>query len=338
MAGNSVKTNLIINYLPYEMSKQEFAEMCEKVGPISSYKLVTDVDTGLNLGYGFVSYKNSEDAYKAIDVLNGKYIGSKVLNVRFADHEAAQAGITLFVSGLPVSYSIPDIKELFKDYGEILNIRLLSNYMDDGLKNREAFAFVKLSDKEQAERAIITLNGSTIQDKDGINTFRLIIKNPPTNARKLNQTIAQFFKNKTLKLDNGKMVLNKRVPQRYSPYPSFGMTNQPYTLPSTNVVPRNGLNEIFVNGLRENDEHNLYELFRPYGDVQSIYVPKDSSTGSTKGYGFVNMVNNEDAKRAIMDLDGIPHGSRFLQVSLKSTKNFPRPNPQFGMQLNNSMN
>jgi len=47
----------------------------------------------------------------------------------------------------------------------------------------------------------------------------------------------------------------------------------------------------------------LKEIFEEYGEVVSAKVIMDHATGRSKGYGFVEMANDEEAVRAIDELN-----------------------------------
>jgi RNA recognition motif-containing protein len=57
------------------------------------------------------------------------------------------------------------------------------------------------------------------------------------------------------------------------------------------------------------------QLFAAYGKVESANVITDRYTGQSKGFGFVEMSSNEEAKAAIAALDGKDHGGRALKVN-----------------------
>ena len=61
-------------------------------------------------------------------------------------------------------------------------------------------------------------------------------------------------------------------------------------------------------------EGEVSELFAQYGEVISCALPNDRETGRPRGFGFVEM-SNDDAKKAIQALDGKDFGGRALRVN-----------------------
>lgn len=59
----------------------------------------------------------------------------------------------------------------------------------------------------------------------------------------------------------------------------------------------------------------LEELFSAYGNVVSAQVIVDRDTGRSKGFGFVEMSNQQEANAAIAALDGKDNEGRSLQVN-----------------------
>jgi RNA recognition motif-containing protein len=60
---------------------------------------------------------------------------------------------------------------------------------------------------------------------------------------------------------------------------------------------------------------DLVELFQPYGTVTSAQVIVDKFSGRSRGFGFVEMANDEEAKAAIEALNGSSYGNRPLTVN-----------------------
>jgi RNA recognition motif-containing protein len=80
---------------------------------------------------------------------------------------------------------------------------------------------------------------------------------------------------------------------------------------------------IFVGSLpwaTEGDD--LREIFEAYGAVDSAKVISDKFTGRSKGFGFVEMPNDDEAKKAIEELDGSEVSGRSIVV------NESKPKPQ----------
>jgi len=62
-------------------------------------------------------------------------------------------------------------------------------------------------------------------------------------------------------------------------------------------------------------EQDINDLFSEYGEVESAKIITDRVTGQSRGFGFIEMETEEDAKRAISDLNGTPFMGKELSVS-----------------------
>ncbi|HNW96833.1 MAG TPA: RNA-binding protein [Bacteroidales bacterium] len=73
---------------------------------------------------------------------------------------------------------------------------------------------------------------------------------------------------------------------------------------------------IFISNLsfRVSDE-DLLSLFGEYGAVKSAKVITDKFSGRSRGFGFVEIEDNEIAKKAIEELDGVEYDGRVIKVS-----------------------
>ena len=73
-------------------------------------------------------------------------------------------------------------------------------------------------------------------------------------------------------------------------------------------------------------EDELRDLFVQIGQVESVHVVTDRATGRPRGFAFVEMVNDEDAQKAINDLDQTEFQGRRLAVN-EARPRAPRPGP-----------
>jgi RNA recognition motif-containing protein len=60
---------------------------------------------------------------------------------------------------------------------------------------------------------------------------------------------------------------------------------------------------------------DLRALFEPFGQLARVHVATDRETGKARGFGFVEMVNDAEAAKAIAALDGKDLGGRNLKVN-----------------------
>ena len=65
----------------------------------------------------------------------------------------------------------------------------------------------------------------------------------------------------------------------------------------------------------ETGEQDLQELFGSAGTVETVNLMRDMATGRARGFGFVEMATDEDAQKAIEQLNNFQYGGRALTVN-----------------------
>ncbi|XP_074491511.1 ELAV-like protein 4 isoform X1 [Sebastes fasciatus] len=194
-SNDDSKTNLIVNYLPQNMTQEEFRSLFGSIGEIESCKLVRDKITvnetqneagaragkaelketlqrllsgpngsgrslenpGQSLGYGFVNYIDPKDAEKAINTLNGLRLQTKTIKVSYARPSSASIrDANLYVSGLPKTMTQKELEQLFSQYGRIITSRILVDQVTGGSRG---VGFIRFDKRIEAEEAIKGLNG-----------------------------------------------------------------------------------------------------------------------------------------------------------------------------------
>jgi len=73
-------------------------------------------------------------------------------------------------------------------------------------------------------------------------------------------------------------------------------------------------------------EEDLRNLFSEYGEIESLKIIKDQFTERSKGFGFIEMVDEKDAKKAIAGLNDKDFMGKTLTVAEA------RPQQQRGFQ------
>lgn len=87
---------------------------------------------------------------------------------------------------------------------------------------------------------------------------------------------------------------------------------------------------IFVGSLSyEVTEDELKEKFEEFGSVTSAKIIKDRDTDRSKGFGFVEMDNDQEAKNAIEKLNGVELKGRSIAVNEAKPRE-DRPRRSFG--------
>ncbi|KAG8555180.1 hypothetical protein GDO81_017608 [Engystomops pustulosus] len=352
-ATDDSKTNLIVNYLPQNMTQEEFRSLFGSIGEIESCKLVRDKITGphleehlkdlatgtkwkslteegpifgkgQSLGYGFVNYIDPKDAEKAINTLNGLRLQTKTIKVSYARPSSASIrDANLYVSGLPKTMTQKELEQLFSQYGRIITSRIL---VDQVTGVSRGVGFIRFDKRIEAEEAIKGLNG---QKPSGA-TEPITVKFANNPSQKTSQALlSQLYQSpnrrypgplhhqaQRFRLDN---LLNMAYGvKRFSPITIDGMTS----LVGMNIPGHTGTGWcIFVYNLSpDSDESVLWQLFGPFGAVNNVKVIRDFNTNKCKGFGFVTMTNYDEAAMAIASLNGYRLGDRVLQVSFKTNK------------------
>jgi cold-inducible RNA-binding protein len=76
------------------------------------------------------------------------------------------------------------------------------------------------------------------------------------------------------------------------------------------------MKNIFVGNLSFGaTEETVRSLFEAYGTVQRVSIVTDRDTGQPRGFGFVEMNNDDEAEKAIAGLNGKDLGGRAMNVN-----------------------
>lgn len=79
---------------------------------------------------------------------------------------------------------------------------------------------------------------------------------------------------------------------------------------------RSGDMRLYVGNLAySTDQQALREEFERFGEVSDAFVVMDRDTGRSKGFGFVEMPNDNEANEAMRQMDGAQVEGRTLKVN-----------------------
>lgn len=76
--------NIYVGNLSRELTEEELREAFTEFGEVTSAKIITDRDSGVSRGFGFVEMAGKSEAQAAITGLNGRELKGRTLTVNEA--------------------------------------------------------------------------------------------------------------------------------------------------------------------------------------------------------------------------------------------------------------
>ncbi|XP_036354862.1 cleavage stimulating factor 64-like [Octopus sinensis] len=107
MATDKAQRSIFVGNIPYDVTEAKLREIFSKVGPITTFRLVFDKETGKPKGYGFCEYIDTETAQSALRNLANSDINGRPLRIGPAtgeQHVIPQPEITV---PQPVTTTVP---------------------------------------------------------------------------------------------------------------------------------------------------------------------------------------------------------------------------------------
>lgn len=335
--------NLYICGLPKTLKPNELEKIFKSCGRIITTRILYDKETSLSRGIAFIRYDKLSEAERAITHLDGYKFPetNDVMTVKFANSPncyfsvSTSAGYRRRKKVCP-----PPMTQKSKCRDSSANQSNSSSIFS--VKSQQ---FCNL---ERNQRANSYHNRFVPQYSNEINT-------PPSFSidRLLRNSQWQQTHLNMCQLTSLSCMQNLILPSKFkkhtevSPVPILGIiplckTQLPHKMETPDsmrallttayaanagALKSEGWN-IFVQNLSADvDNGVLWQLFGPFGAVHTVNAAIDPNTKKCKGYGFVTMLNYDEAVKAIKALSGYILGNRMLQVSFR-TKNNPL-NPRF---------
>jgi len=287
------QTNLIVNYLPQNVTEEKLKDMFSQFGELEHVKLMLDKQTQSSMGYGFVKYVKPESAAAAIAGMNGYQMDQKKLRVGYS-HPRSEANV--YVGNLKPTITKEELEQLFKQFGKIVECKILVD-QETGLS--KGCGFVKFEKNQYAENAIAGLSGMSHPE---YSLRPLTVK----FARKHDKTHHGHFGNGMQRHAAPRFHSGAAAPAAAPHRSSAPVEYSGYCLFIYNLPP-------------DSNNDFLRSLFSRYGNITSANVMLDYN-GQCRGFGFVNFEKLEDAQNAIKNMNGYVVKNRSLKVSFKDEK------------------
>eukprot|EP00930_Biecheleria_cincta_P003564 TRINITY_DN1044_c0_g1_i2.p1 TRINITY_DN1044_c0_g1~~TRINITY_DN1044_c0_g1_i2.p1 ORF type:complete len:632 (-),score=137.35 TRINITY_DN1044_c0_g1_i2:429-2279(-) len=197
--GNAEPSKLFIGQLSFDADdiEEDIRAKFEKYGEIESVQVVKDRDTGKSKGFGFIKFKEVEDAERVLRTMDGAEIAGRRCKLdragkgggkgggdrrddrggrdrdrdgrdrdrdgRGRDDDRGRDGKTLepdklFIGRLSVAATEDDIHDAFKNAGDV-QVQIVK---DRETGDSRGFGFIKFQDAAAADRALRTMQGVNV--------------------------------------------------------------------------------------------------------------------------------------------------------------------------------
>ncbi|GMS86110.1 hypothetical protein PENTCL1PPCAC_8285, partial [Pristionchus entomophagus] len=168
--------HVFVGDLSPEIDNKMLKEAFNSFGDISEAKVIRDPTTLKSKGYGFVSFPKRDEAERAIEQMNGQWLGRRAIRTNWATRKPTDANesgngsrremnyddvynqttndnTSVYIGNVAQGATEDDIRQAFGGFGQIQEIRCFK---------AQGYSFVKFERKESAARAIIAMTGQEL--------------------------------------------------------------------------------------------------------------------------------------------------------------------------------
>jgi len=180
---------IFVGNLSPDVDEEKLMKAFSSFPSVAGAKISKDVETGLPAGYGFVSFREKKDADLAMQTMTGYVLSGRALRIDWAKGKNNARGastvgsfstftvtpkpdiqtimkqtdplnVSVYVKGLPANIDVAAIREAFKVFGEIEDVKIPDAARM--MAQDRIYAFVKFKSHEVAARAIHDMHGKEI--------------------------------------------------------------------------------------------------------------------------------------------------------------------------------
>lgn len=324
--SKSTDHTVFVRFLPptAQIRRHHLEEVFSEIGPIKKSSVIcpksSDTTEKVGSSYGFVRYTCRSDAEKSAKSLNDQVIqveGDDIkLKVELAstavqketqseqsEEKTISKANRLIIRNLSFFARERDVRSALENYGELVEVHIPTV----GEKNQSrGFCFVTFQKSKDAEKC---LEASNI----------VIRKRAVTVARTLNKTAYEARKKQTFETasdvddesdseetkSSGESDDESKDPEpdndensENSNASEKGEVEKPTEGTDTSAVLEKRC--VFLRNLAfDVTRHDLFETFRKFGRIDSIYIVRDPVTGLPKGTAFVTYSQHRHAEKAL---------------------------------------
>jgi nucleolar protein 4 len=320
--ADNKNATLFVRNLSFKTTQEKLEAFFSAVSPVKHTVIVTNSETNVSLGYGFVSFATAEDAALAKSELSMSPLDDRLVRIDFAEKrarkdeagaekkqatkqarldaakEAHQAELIL----RNLSFKVRDpsqLRQVFEKFGAIKDIRIPRG---PGAKMR-GFGFVVFKKREHAAKAIEELNGVDLEGRPIAVDWS--VKKEETADENLEDNVDEESDAKegddedSDEEDEDNAYDEVEEGEKNDQADSGNATDEEDSEDDSEEedTPDQRSSTLFVrNLLFETTEAEIYSFFKQFGPLRYARIVKDHFTGRSRGTAFVAFVHIADAQ------------------------------------------
>lgn len=342
-------STLFIRNLSFKTTQEQLETFFSAVSPVKHTVVITNPETKVSLGYGFVSFATPEDASLARSELAMQRLDDRLIKIDFAEKRARkdedkaaekatrktervtankEAGAAeLIVRNLSFKVRDPSqLRTVFEKFGGIKDVRLPRGA---GAKMM-GFAFVVFKKREHAEAAIQGVNGTELEGRP-LAVDWSVKKEETVDEVKAEEEDEVEIKSEDESDLESEDSSSEESEESEAEFDEIEEGNNPKeevieddseesdeeSDDDERDTPDQRSSTLFVrNLLFETTEQEVYQFFRSFGALRYARIVKDQFTGRSRGTAFVAFVHIKDAQECLELYHKLPKNETYDATSL----------------------
>ncbi|KAL1021551.1 hypothetical protein UPYG_G00014700 [Umbra pygmaea] len=269
--------SLYVGDLHPDVTEAMLYQKFSPAGPIMSIRVCRDVITRRSLGYAYINFQQPADAECALDTMNYEVLKGRPIRIMWSQRDPGlrKSGVgNIFIKNMDESIDNKALYDTFSAFGNILSCKVVCD--ENGSKG---YGFVHFETQEAANRAIDTMNGMLLNDR------KVLEKGSGSGIA----DPKAIFLGEKCQLSTISFVGHFK--SRKERQAEFGAKAMKFT-------------NVYIKNFGEDySDEKLKNVFSEFGRTLSVRVMLDEM-GRSRGFGFVNYENHEDAQRAVEEMNG----------------------------------
>ncbi|XP_062315145.1 embryonic polyadenylate-binding protein-like isoform X2 [Osmerus eperlanus] len=281
--------SLYVGDLHPDVTEAMLYQKFSPAGPIMSIRVCRDIITRRSLGYAYINFQQPADAECALDTMNYEVLKGRPIRIMWSQRDPGlrKSGVgNIFIKNMDESIDNKALYDTFSAFGNILSCKVVCD--ENGSKG---YGFVHFETQEAANRAIDTMNGMLLNDRKVLET-----------GSELESGIG----------DPKACVLGKNC--QLSPFSFVGHFKSRKEREVEFGAKAMRFTNVYIKNFSEDyTDDRLKGVFSQFGRTMSVRVMVDER-GRSRGFGFVNYENHEDAQMAVEEMNGKELNGKVLYV------------------------